>query len=30
MDVGATLMHPSHPLPLILIIHDESTFYQND
>jgi len=29
-DVGATLARPPHPLPLILVTHDESTFYQND
>ena len=30
VDVGAMLAHPPHPLSLILITHDESTFYQND
>jgi hypothetical protein len=29
-DVGATLTRPPHPLPLILVTHDELTFYQND
>ena len=30
VDVGAMLACPSHPLSLILVIYDESTFYQND
>jgi len=31
MDAGTTLACPSsHPLPLILITYDKSTFYQND
>jgi hypothetical protein len=30
-DAGTMLVHPSsHPLPLILVTHDKSTFYQND